>query len=136
MAVAINLRLLGATVAPLLLLSLQLLSTEAVETNTCQSGLEDLRSTFQGVFGEDYNISINCISFDENSAMKTAIVSGFEGTTFMRYLFECKGGVPVAFVSAVPADGTEDVSGCLSCVDNVTTCNEGECGRGGATYWA
>lgn len=113
----------------LLLLSLHLEPAEAIE-NSCQRTLEDLREIFQEVIGENYTVVINCISFDQNGAMDTAIVSGVSTVEpDVRYLFECINGVPVAFLSSRAASSMENASGCLGeCVDVDPPCNQCEFG--------
>ncbi len=116
----------------LVLFSVRLAPTDATE-NVCQRPLGDLREIFEGVYGDGYTMYINCISYDQDGAMSTAIVSGVAENSSLqrdaRYRFECIGGVPVAIESTQLVIAVEDVTGCLECVDSDQPCNRSETGR-------
>ncbi len=51
-------------------------TVETKETPPCAQPLEDLRHSIEEIFPENYTVYLNCISFDGEGALKTAIASG------------------------------------------------------------
>ena len=106
-------------------------NSETVETKgtpPCAQPLEDLRHSIEEIFPENYTVYLNCISFDGEGALKTAIASGeLTGEADLRYLVECRGDVLVAQSSAGSLDRTNMETGCLECNNTATqSCVSGE----------
>ncbi len=106
-------------------------SSETVETKAtppCARPLEDMRHSIEEIFPENYTVYLNCISFDGEGALRTAIASGeLTGDADLRYLIECRGDVLVAQSTAGSLDRTNMETGCLECNNTATqSCVNGE----------
>ena len=107
-------------------------NSETVKTKAatppCARPLEDLRHSIEEIFPQNYTVYLNCISFDGEGALKTAIASGeLTGEADLRYLVECRGDVLVAQSSAGSLDRTNMETGCLECNNTATqSCVSGE----------
>ncbi len=132
-------KLLVSVVVSLLLLTTSHAQHEGETTNSetvktkaptppCARPLEDLRHSIEEIFPQNYTVYLNCISFDGEGALKTAIASGeLTGEADLRYLVKCRGDVLVAQSSAGSLDRTNMETGCLECNNSATqSCVSGE----------
>ena len=77
----------------------------------------------EGVFGEGYNVSINCMSFDQRGSLYKAIASGFsDRDPDVRYVFTCSEGVLIAQQSNESVSMINMDSACVSCEDVPQPC--------------
>ena len=89
---------------------------------SCTQPLSELRETIVGAFGTDYNVSINCMSFDSNGTLYRAIASGFsDSDANVRYVFSCTGGVIIA-VQSNESVSTAQNGTCVRCEDAPQPC--------------
>lgn len=89
------------------------------EVSDCARSLEVIEQKIEAVFSEEYNVTINCISFDNVGAVISAVASGFSNTGSIRYNIECRSGVLVAEQSTMNASRISN-TGCLMCQDSDT----------------
>ncbi len=110
---------------------------EPVETATvtfppCARPLEELRASIEDIFPENYTVYLNCISFDGEGALRTALATGeLTGQPNLRFVVECRSQVLVARPSVIPVSSINKTNverGCLECNDVATgpTCVNGE----------
>ena len=78
------------------------------------------------IFGENYTVYINCLSFDAKGALRLGVASGqnLEGSS-SRYILECRGDILVATPDGLPVD-TTDIRD-TSCVECNTSLVNGSC---------
>jgi len=96
--------------------------TEVMSQGCFQSPTE-LRAVAEGVFGDGYNVSMNCISYVQNGALYRAIASGFsERDSDMRYVFTCTENVLIAQLSNESVSMTDMDSACVRCEDVPQPC--------------
>ena len=89
---------------------------------SCTQPLSELRQTIGGAFGTDYDVSINCMSFDSNGTLYRAIASGFsDSNPNVRYVFSCTGGVIIA-VQSNESVSTVQNGTCVHCEDTPQPC--------------
>ena len=107
---------------------LLVITSPAITTPPCARPLEDLRHSIKEIFPKNYTVYLNCISFDGEGALRTAIASGeLTGDADLRYLIECRGDVLVAQSTAGSLDRTNMETGCLECNNTATqSCVNGE----------
>ncbi len=103
-------------------------TVETKATPPCARSLEDLRHSIEETFPENYTVYLNCMSFDGEGALRTAIASGeLTGDADLRYLIKCRGNVLVAQSTAGLLDRTNMETGCLECNNTATqSCVNGE----------
>ena len=108
-------------------------SNEAESTKSvspCARPLEELYHSIEEIFGENYTVYINCLSFDAKGALRLGVASGQnpEGSS-SRYILECRGDILVATPDGLPVDTTDirDTS-CVECNTSLTSgsCTESE----------
>lgn len=91
----------------------------------CGIPLEDLYSAIEGIFGQNYTVYINCLSFDETGSLERGVVSGTHPTEAdQRFVLECQTGILVAICSTLPAnemDIRDNYAACSMCVDSLVS---------------
>ena len=99
-------------------------STKSV--SPCARPLEELYHSIEEIFGENYTVYINCLSFDAKGALRLGVASGQnpEGSS-SRYILECRGDILVATPDGLPVD-TTDIR-IVSCVECNTSLASGSC---------
>lgn len=103
-------------------ISFLLLCGTGSQAQSCSLPLSQLRDTIVRAFGTDYNVSINCMSFDSNGTLYKAIASGFsDSTPNVRYVFSCTGGVIIA-VQSNESVSTVQNGTCVRCEDTSQPC--------------
>ena len=103
-------------------ISFLLLCGTGSQAQSCSLPLSQLRDTIVGAFGTDYNVSINCMSFNSNGTLYKAIASGFSNSTpNVRYVFSCTGGVIIA-VQSNESVSTVQNGTCVRCEDTSQPC--------------
>lgn len=103
-------------------ISFLLLCGTGSQAQSCSLPLSQLRDTIVGAFGTDYNVSINCMSFDPNGTLYKAIASGFsDSTPNVRYVFSCTGGVIIAVQSNESVSAVQNGT-CVRCEDTSQPC--------------
>ncbi|XP_064406009.1 uncharacterized protein LOC135351039 isoform X2 [Halichondria panicea] len=103
-------------------------TVETKATPPCARSLEDLRHSIEETFPENYTVYLNCMSFDGEGALRTAIASGeLTGDADLRYLIKCRGNVLVAQSTAGLLDRTNMETGCLECNNTATQSCVNEC---------
>ena len=110
----------------------QVASVEAKNHTTsaspCAGPLEELYHTIENIiFGEDYTVYINCLSFDAKGALRLGVASGqnLEQSMTSRYILECRGDNLVAKLDSLAID-TTDIRN-TSCVECNTSLVSGSC---------
>lgn len=96
----------------------------------CAISMERLDRAIQSFFPEGLRIVTNCLSFDENGALKSGIVSGVNDTggPGMRQVLRCTENIIVSTESTNPPSNDEAEAACLNCTDSATDneiCSEG-----------
>ncbi len=89
----------------------------------CAISREKLDRAIYSLFPEGYNVTINCLSFDENGALYRGIISGVNGTGgpgTLRLVLRCTEGVIASMQSNQAVSGMEmEGTACLNCSDAV-----------------
>ena len=88
----------------------------------CAIPLEGLYRSIEEIFGKNYTVYINCLSFDETGSLYKGVASGSSSTgPDLRYVVECRGDILVAILSANTVDTTDirnmNHTSCIDCVD-------------------
>lgn len=86
----------------------------------CAVPHERLNSIIRGLFPENYNISINCLSFERTSTLKRGVVSGLNetGGSGLRMVLSCVEEAIVAQPSALPPSSRSmTTTACIECTD-------------------